>query len=189
MGEGKVGLRTSADTSSSFFQRGKPGQPLFQPIAAHLTHKRPSRAMFITERSWLIFHLLDVDMVHMHWLTLPPSARDQFNTYTHLRRFLQYIQVVNDAAEWVVKDVQEYTHMNSAPGDRGNVILVATDHPDHVANLCQTLTVFEIKLHGRCNWEFYCNRPVSQIWAPPVGLSRTSGKLWQDYSNCYMFWK
>ena len=32
------------------------------------------------------------------------------------------------------------------------------------------------------------NRPVSQIRAPPGGLSRTSGKLWQDYSNCYMFW-
>ena len=35
----------------------------------------------------------------------------------------------------------------------------------------------------------YCsNRPVSQIRAPPGGLSLTSGKLWQDYSNCYMFW-
>ena len=31
------------------------------------------------------------------------------------------------------------------------------------------------------------NRPVSQMRAPPGGLSRTSGKLWQDYSNCYMF--
>ena len=30
--------------------------------------------------------------------------------------------------------------------------------------------------------------PVSQMRAPPGGLSRTSGKLWQDYSNCYMFW-
>ena len=32
------------------------------------------------------------------------------------------------------------------------------------------------------------NRPVSQIRAPSGGLSRTSRKLWQDYSNCYMFW-
>ena len=32
------------------------------------------------------------------------------------------------------------------------------------------------------------SRPVSQIRAPPGGLSRTSGKLWQDYSNCYMIW-
>ena len=29
---------------------------------------------------------------------------------------------------------------------------------------------------------------VSQMRATPCGLSRTSGKLWQDYSNCYMFW-
>ena len=33
-----------------------------------------------------------------------------------------------------------------------------------------------------------CKRPVSQMRAPPGGLSRTSGKLWQDYSNCYMLW-
>ena len=32
------------------------------------------------------------------------------------------------------------------------------------------------------------NRPVSQIRAPSGGLSRTSGKLWQDHSNCYMLW-
>ena len=32
------------------------------------------------------------------------------------------------------------------------------------------------------------NRPVSQIRAPSGGLSWTSGKLWQDCSNCYMFW-
>ena len=32
------------------------------------------------------------------------------------------------------------------------------------------------------------NRPISHIRAPSGGLSRTIGKLWQDYSNCYMFW-
>ena len=32
------------------------------------------------------------------------------------------------------------------------------------------------------------NRPVSQMRATLGGLSRTSGKLWQDYLNCYMFW-
>ena len=37
-----------------------------------------------------------------------------------------------------------------------------------------------------CNYSL--NRPVSQIRAPLGGLSRTSGKLWQDYSNSYMFW-
>ena len=32
------------------------------------------------------------------------------------------------------------------------------------------------------------NRPVSQIRATSGGLSWTSWKLWQDYSNCYMSW-
>ena len=71
----------------------------------------------------------------MHWLTLPPSSWDQFVTYNHLRGFLQDIQVVNDPAERAVKDVQEYAHMDRAPGDRDNLILVATDHHGHVANL------------------------------------------------------
>ena len=117
------------------FQTEKPGQPHFQPIAAHLTPERPPLAMFISKLSWLAFHSLDVDMAHMHWLTLPPSTWDQFATYTHLRSFLQDMQVVNDAAELVVKDVQEYGHMNRATGDRDNVILVATEHRGCVANL------------------------------------------------------
>ena len=29
----------------------------------------------------------------------------------------------------------------------------------------------------------WVNRPVSQVRAPPGGLSRTSGKLWQDYTR------
>ena len=46
---------------------------------------------------------------------------------------------------------------------------------------------FACKIHD--SHVVYCpNRPVSQIRAPSGGLSRTSGKLWQDYSNCYMFW-
>ena len=32
------------------------------------------------------------------------------------------------------------------------------------------------------------NRSVSQIRTPSGSLSRTSWKLSQDYSNCYMFW-
>ena len=40
-----------------------------------------------------------------------------------------------------------------------------------------------------CGWLMISQHgPVSQIRAPPGGLLRTSGKLWQDYSNCYMFW-
>ena len=31
------------------------------------------------------------------------------------------------------------------------------------------------------------NKPVYQMQAPLGGLSRSSGKLWQDYSSCYMF--
>ena len=53
------------------------------------------------------------------------------------RTFLQDMQVVNNAAERAVKDAHEYAHMNRASGDRGNVVLVASDRPERFVNLCK----------------------------------------------------
>ena len=117
------------------YQPGKPGQPDFQPVAALLLPERPSLSVFITERSWLIFHLLDIDMPRMQWISLPPSSWLQDDTYCQLHEYLRDMQVVNDAAERAVKDVAEYAHMTQAPGDRDNVILVATDHRGRVSDL------------------------------------------------------
>ena len=46
----------------------------------------------------------------------------------------------------------------------------------------------DFDVETRYVWRKQDNRPVSQIRAPSGGLSRSSGKSWQDYSNCYMFW-
>ena len=50
--------------------------------------------------------------------------------------------------------------------------------------------ITNIQIYGnhQVSINIQCNIPVSQIRAPSGGLSRTSGKLWQDYSNCCMFW-
>ena len=48
------------------FGTGKPGQPAFNPITAKLTEEKPSLAVFITERSWLLFHLLGSDAAWLH---------------------------------------------------------------------------------------------------------------------------
>ena len=73
--------------------------------------ERPFLADFVTERSWLVFHLLDIQMQYLHWLTLPPSEWYHFPSYMQMQLFLEDMQVVNDCVERAVKDVGEF-----APG-------------------------------------------------------------------------
>ena len=44
-----------------------------------------------------------------------------------------------------------------------------------------------LELPSAERWPFL-SLSVSQMRAPLGGLSRTSGKLWQGHSSCYMFW-
>ena len=43
------------------FNAGKVGQPNFQPQAAHIGPDRPALSVFVTARSWLLFHLFGVE--------------------------------------------------------------------------------------------------------------------------------
>ena len=72
---------------------------------------------------------------YLHWLTLPPSEWHQFPSCIQMQAFLEHMQVVNDCAERAVKDVGEFAHMTRAPGDRDNVILVASDHRGRVPQM------------------------------------------------------
>ena len=45
------------------------------------------------------------------------------------------MQVVNDCTERAVKDVGEFAHMTHSPGDRDNLILVASDHRGRVPQI------------------------------------------------------
>ena len=91
---------------------GKPGHPDFNPIATHLTDEKPSLPVFVTERSWLMFHLLESDAV---WLTEHPAVWDDYDDYEHCKRFYSDMLVVNDAAERAVKDVQNCAQMTRDP--------------------------------------------------------------------------
>ena len=116
-------------------ETGKPGQPNFNPIAAHLTAERPSLSDFITARSWRIFDLLNVAMPKLHWLTLSPTQWNQFESFLYMRSFIEDMQVVNDAAERAVKAVGEFAHMTRRAVDRDEVVLVANDHRGRIGNL------------------------------------------------------
>lgn len=114
------------------FAPGKPGQPNFDPVAAHLTQVRPPLASFVTDRSWLLFSLLDANG---DWLENDPSTWLNDPEYLHLQELIKDMEVVNDSAERAVKDVAEYAEMSRDPNHRDNVILVANDHRGRVAQM------------------------------------------------------
>ena len=91
--------------------------------------------MFMTERSWFIFKLFGMEERDLAWLHKSPSLWLNNMAYMHLQQLMCNMQVVNGAAECAVQDVQAYTHMNRGPGDLDDIILVATDHRGHVAQL------------------------------------------------------
>lgn len=114
------------------FARGKPGQPNFDPVATKLTPDRPHLAVFITERSWLLFDLLEVET---GWLQEHPSMWPTDENYNNCKMFCQDIMVVNDPAERAVKDVQDCAQLTRDPHHRDSVILVRSDHRGRVSNL------------------------------------------------------
>ena len=75
----------------------------------HCTH---SLAAFITERSWLLFHLLESDAV---WLHEQHSVWSDYNDYEFCKSFRCDMMVVNDPAERAVKDVQDCAQMTRDP--------------------------------------------------------------------------
>ena len=72
-------------------------------------------------------------MQSLHWLTLPPTEWERFDSYVWMKWFLEDMQVVNDAAERAVKAVGEFAHMTRKAGDRDELILVANDHRGRIS--------------------------------------------------------
>ena len=50
-----------ASPRPNVFPPGKPGQPSFSPQTRLLTRAKPSLSVFVTEESWLLFHLIEAD--------------------------------------------------------------------------------------------------------------------------------
>ena len=69
---------------------------------------KPPLAAFITERSWLLFKMVEAGS---NWLHQHPSTWMQGPSYRYLREFFRDLQVLYDAAERTVQDVAEYAEM------------------------------------------------------------------------------
>ena len=82
------------------FPPGKPGHPSFEAQISKLTRAKPSLAVFISDRSWLLFSLIDANT---DWLHESADTWKDIPAYQDLRDFCRNIEVVNDVAECVVK--------------------------------------------------------------------------------------
>ena len=80
-----------------------------------------------------LYKLFRVEEMDLAWLHESQLLWLNSAAYIHLQKHVCNLQVVNDAAEHAVKDVQGYAHMNWGPRDLQNVITVTTDHCGRVA--------------------------------------------------------
>lgn len=97
-----------------------PGKPDFPPMANVST-----LAQLIGPRSWLLFHLLNVEG---NWLRLAPEQWPTNAEFVTMRQIVSDIAVVNDAAERGVKDVQEYANAAADGAERERIVLVSNSH-------------------------------------------------------------
>ena len=118
------------------FTTWKPGQPKFDPVAAHLGDDRPLLAVFVTERSWLLFHL---PKSRAEWLGDDLDTWHDNDDYIRCQLLCLDIEVVNDAAEWPVKDVTDTAQLTNDPAQRDTIIVVLT-------------TAVELQIWGKLTW-------------------------------------
>ena len=114
-----------ASPRPNVFPPGKPGQPAFSPQIRLLARAKPSLSVFVTEKSWLLFHLIEADT---QWLSEPVDTWNQIPAYLDQKDFCRHIEVVNDCAERAIKDCQDYAKKSASPDLRDRMITVAQDH-------------------------------------------------------------
>ena len=93
------------------------------------SHDEPRLKDFIGPRSWLMFGLLDPDVM---WMQLSPP---NWATNDHFKRFdklLHGIVCVNDVAERNVQNVVEFAEFSKDPERRDTVVSVVNFHRERV---------------------------------------------------------
>lgn len=123
----KTELKTTLSTFPKLpvYPPGKPGHPAFNAQINKLTRAKPSLSTFISDRSWLLFSLIDANT---DWLNEPSDTWNDIPAYQDLKEFCKNIEVVNDVAERAVKDCQDYAKKAATRELRDHMITVAQDH-------------------------------------------------------------
>ena len=80
---------------------------------------------FVGPRSWLLFHLLEIEP---HWLNMPSEVWDRDLQYQIIRGIVRDLSVTNDTAERAVKKVTDYANSANDGGQRGKIVEVVSWH-------------------------------------------------------------
>lgn len=123
------------------FAPGKPGgrkfeqvSPILQDFITRRTPVVPSLSAFVTERSWLLFHL--VGRGAAQWLEREPEEWPLDEDYMFTSRVVHDMLVVNDCAERNIKDITDYIRtVRNVNGMLDDIILVGEDRRSLVPNL------------------------------------------------------
>ena len=84
-----------------------PGKPVFPEQQFKQQQTNLTLQALVGAKSWLLFELLHSDGA---WLHTPANQWAVDQDFTRMLKTVQYIEVVNDAAERGVKDVEDYAN-------------------------------------------------------------------------------
>ena len=104
----------------------RPGKPSFNlAILQTMRPDDPQLYEFAGQRSWLMFHLLNLDV---GWMQLDPGQWAQDLRFLCFQSYKENLAVVNDAAERAVKDVVEFATNSQDTPRRNDMIKVVNSH-------------------------------------------------------------
>ena len=107
------------------------GKPVF-PVDLVADDVAPSLDAFISEKSWLLFHILGANGA---WLLKDINEWNDDDEYIFMYNCVRDLKVTNDCAERCIKDITEYANAAKDSEYREDILMVATDHRDVLNDL------------------------------------------------------
>ena len=95
-----------------------PGRPTFS--CENLLSNSSEIKSFIGLRSWLIFHL--IQMNNPQWLHFPADKWESDEQFLKMDQIVQELSVVNDTAKRAVKKVTEYANSANDGAQHGKIV-------------------------------------------------------------------
>ena len=122
---------TKARVVASMLAAGRPqdfppGKPVMKPeLLRGRDPDAPQLHEFVGTRSWLIFHLFNLNV---DWMQLPPAQWEMNADFNQFKNIVDNLNVVNDSAERAVKDVSDFADYSKDPNRRDDVVRVVNSH-------------------------------------------------------------
>ena len=111
-----------------------PGKPVFpgprftQNDTIWTNDNLPSLSSFVSDRSWLMFHLLELGLSETEWLQVEVHQWNLFSGFRKFKEFVKGLTVVNDPAERGVKLIQDFVNKYHDEEARQDLLLTVDSH-------------------------------------------------------------